>query len=405
MSFRLAIGPIKMIMAFGAVAVICAVGVLMDHCGGRIAVCPIGSDDGAYYAGQTELDVYIQHSPEGAASFIARFEDAPGRGLFSTLWSFMSSRFHQATTQLLNFGDKNIFSNVQVVLDNVWLSIKAVTWAFHFHPVYSSLFFTFSFVVLCFAGGGICRCAALEFAQEERLGLFEAMRYASEKFQAFLSAPLIPMGMVIVFSLVVFLIGLLAAVPRVGEIVLSVLFGFLLLFGLIIFLLTIGVAAGGLLLYPAIAYEGTTGLDSIGRSFSYVLNRPVWMFYYVFAAWVFGTIFYLVLRLIIFIVLGFTYALLSFGMEMAGAGAKIEHLWIRPGFLNILSKASAAGGWSESFAAYVIYIFLLMIVGLLLAYIISYVFSASTIIYALMRKKVDQVELDQAFMHLEQVKE
>lgn len=403
MSFKLAIGPIKMILAFGAVVVICALGFFMDCCGGRVVVC--ADSTAAYAVGQTELDVYIQH-PAQVPDFIdSQKSSGADRGIFATLWTFLTQRFHAATTQLLNLGDKNIFGNVQFVLDNIWQSVRAIGWAFRFHPIYSALFFTASFVILCFTGGAVCRCAALEFAQEERLGLFEAIRYASEHFRSYLSAPLIPLAMVIVFSLLVLLMGLLAALPWIGELVLSILFGFLLLFGLVIFLLTIGVAAGGLLLYPSISYEGTSGLDSIGRSFSYVLNRPVWMAYYVFAASIFGTLFYLVLRLIIYTVLGFTYTLLRFGMGLSGSAEKIERLWVRPGFVDFLSKASGAATWTESLASHIIYAFLLIIIGLLLAYIISFVFSASTIIYALMRKKVDRREFDQVFMHLEQVKE
>ncbi len=404
LSFKLAIGPIKMILAFCAVVAVCTLGFVMDRCGGRVAVCSANNVAGAYTAGQTELDVYIQN-PSQTQAFIDTYRDNRDQGIFSTLWSFMSGRFHEATTQLLNLSNKNIFSNVRFVLDSLWQSVRAILWAFRFHPIYSILYFSISFAVFSFVGGAICRCAALEFAQEEQLGLFEAMRYASEKFRSYLSAPLIPIGMVIVFSLVVLAVGLAARIPWVGELLLSVMFIFLLLFGLIIFLLTIGVAAGGQLLYPAIAFEGTSGLDSIGRSFSYVLNRPVWMSYYVFMSAVFGTFFYLVLRLIIYIVLGFTYVLLGFGMRLAGTGDKIERLWVRPDFLAILNKAGGAENWSESLASGVIYFFMLMIVGVLLAYIISYIFSASTVIYALMRKKVDRVDFDQIFMHLEQVKD
>lgn len=404
MGFKLAIGPIKMLLAFGAVVAVCALGFVMDQCSRNVAVYTDGQNVKGYAAGPTELDVYIQ-DPSATEEFISQYGKDRGQGVFSTLWSFLTTRFHDSVTQLLNLSNKNIFGNVQYVLNNVWQSVRAVGWAFQFHPFYSVVYFTAVFVIFSFTGGAICRCAALEFAQEEQLGLFEAMRYAAEKFRCFLSAPLIPMGMVIVFSLLVLLMGLVARIPWVGELVLSVMFGFLLLSGLIIFLMTIGVAAGGQLLYPAIAYEGTSGLDSIGRSFSYVLNRPVWMFYYVFTATVFGTIFYLVLRLIIYIVLGFTYVLLTFGMSLAGSADKIERLWARPSYLDILSKATGAEVWTESVSAIVIYGFLLMIVGLLLAYIISYVFSISTIIYALMRKKVDRVEYDQIFMHLEQVKQ
>lgn len=405
LSFKLAVGPNKLLLAYSAVVVTCLLGFLMDQIGKRVVVCSENLPQYGLTAGQTELDLFIQH-PEQTASFIEQYEDeATRQGVFSTLWNFMASRFHYATTQLLNLSHANIFENVAFVLGNIWQCFRAAAWAFRFHPFYSAIYFAVSFFVFTFIGGAICRCAALEFAQEERPGIFEAFQYAVENYRSFLSAPLIPVGMVGIFSLVVMLIGLGAAIPGVGDLLLSLLFGFLLFFGLIIVLLGIGVAAGGLLLYPSIAYEGTNGLDSIGRSFSYVLNRPVRMFYYVFMSSAFGTFFYLILRLMIFIVLRFTYGLLEMGMAMAHHGDKIGRVWVRPEFLNILNKASDAANWSETAASYVIYLFLLIIVGFLLAYIISYVLSAATVIYALMRKKVDHVDYEQVYLHLEQVKE
>jgi hypothetical protein len=120
---------------------------------------------------------------------------------------------------------------------------------------------------------------------------------------------------------------------------------------------------------------------------------------------VLGTIFYLLLRLMIYIVLRFTYGLLAMGMTMGGCADKIERLWVRPSFLNILNRASGSANWSESLASTVIYLFLLTAVGFLLAYIVSYIYSTATIIYALMRKKVDGAAYEQIYRHLEQVKE
>ena len=405
LSFKLAVGPIKLVLAFCAVFAICILGFLMDQCSQSVVICSHDAPAYALVTGQTELDIYIQDTSQ-TKHFIETFQGQDSRqGVFKTLWSFVTSRFHRGTTQLLNLGKANIFGNVQYALNNLWECFLAVAWALRFHPVYSLFYFTFSFVVFSFFGGAICRCAALEFAREERPGLFESFHYAREKYRSYLSAPLIPVGMVAVFSLVVLLSGLATAIPWLGDLLFSVLFGFLLLFGLIIVLMVIGVAAGGLLLYPSIAFEGSGGLDSIGRSFCYVLNRPVRMFYYVFMSSSLGTVFYLILRLMIFIVLRFTYELLEMGMALAGCGDKIGRLWIRPDFLNILTKASDSVNWSESVASVVIYLFLLMIVGILLAYIISYVYSTATIIYALMRKKVDGEAYEQIYMHLEQVKE
>ena len=404
LSFKLAVGPIKMLLAFIAVLTTCLLGFLMDQCSQSVVVCSQHTSQYGLNVGQTELDLCIQN-PSQTDAFIEQFQGSAGRqGVFSTLWNFTTSRFHHATTQLLNLGNANIFENVQSVLADIWQCFRAMGWAFRYHSFYSVFYFTFSFFVFAFIGGAICRCAALEFAQEERPGLFEAFHYAAEKYRSYLSAPLIPVGMVGIFSLVVLLSGLAGSIPWLGDVLLVILFGFLLVFGLIIVLLTVGVAAGGLLLYPSIAYEGTDGLDSIGRSFSYVLNRPVRMFYYVFMSSAFGTFCYLILRLMIYIVLGFTYRLLEMGMAIAGCADKIERVWVRPDFLNILSKASGAANISESFMSYWIYFFLLIIIGFLLAYIISYVFSAATVIYALMRKKVDHVAYEQVYLHLEQVK-
>ena len=405
LSFKLAIGPTKMILAFCAVFTVCAIGYLMDTCTQSVVVSSPVISSAAPVAGKTELDVYIT-DPEQVEFFIKEYKgQTQGKGVFSTLWIFTSGRFHRATIQLLNFGNSNIFSNFKYALYNLWLCIRAIGWAFRFHSFYSLIYFAFSFFVFSMAGGAICRCAALEFARDEKPGLFEAFQYARDHLRSFLAAPLIPFGMVGLFSLGVILVGFLATIPRVGELVLALSFVFIVFFGLIITLMGIGVTAGGLLLYPAIAYEGTTGPDSIGRAFSYVLNRPVWMFYYVSIAAMFGTFFYLIFRLMIFLVLRFTYLLLSVGISFTGHADKLDRIWSKPEIIGVLKRAGESTNWSESAASFIIYLFLLAIVGLLLSYIVSYLFSSATVIYALMRKKVDAFNTDKIYVHLEYIKE
>ena len=51
-----------------------------------------------------------------------------------------------------------------------------------------------------FIGGAVSRCAALEFAKAERPGLFEAAGFALRHFRSFLTAPLLPLGLVGVFA-------------------------------------------------------------------------------------------------------------------------------------------------------------------------------------------------------------
>jgi len=84
-SFRMAIQPSKLIIAFLAVAIICLAGWIMDF-----SKTVVGSSDG-----DTELQIYLT-DPGRLGQFIEEnkeFEDER-RGVFSTLWQFASARFH-----------------------------------------------------------------------------------------------------------------------------------------------------------------------------------------------------------------------------------------------------------------------------------------------------------------------
>lgn len=403
-SFKLAIGPNKMLLAFCGVLAVCSLGYLMDRCSNSVIVHHPHQTLSQTLI-QTELDCYIRGGVNEVKEFVGSTKESLNlqhQGVFSTLWIFVSSRFHEAATQLLDLSNTNIYSNIKNAFKNVWLCIRAVGWAFRFHPIYSIIYFTISFLIMVFIGGAISRCAALEFAKAERPGLFEAASYAARNYRSFLTAPLLPLGLVGVFAFVVILLGIIAAVPRVGELFMVLLFGIVLFFGFLVTLMVLGTVAGGFLLFPSIAYERTSGTDSIGRAFNYVLHCPTWMFYYVLISGIFGTFFYLVLRLLIFLAVRLTYTLLFVGMGIVKQADKLERIWPEPRLLSFLTMPSDSAVWSESISSVVIYLFMLGIVGILLSYIISYFFSSATVVYALMRKKVDGMEIEKIFVHLEQ---
>jgi hypothetical protein len=405
--FKLAIGPTKLAIMFLAVAAICLTGYLLDRCSRSVVVHPEPSVRPYGGAGTialiqtTELEVYLV-APEQIHDFFERYRgQAPGRGVFSTLWSFAAGRFNDSSKQLFSLGRSSFFSNVNHVFVNLWLCLRAVVWAMRFHPWYSVFFFSFSFAVLCFAGGAVCRCAALEYAQNEKPGFFEAIEFAGKNYRSLVSASLLPWVLMLVPATLSLGIGALGTIPWVGELLIGVLFGFLILMGLAIIGLALGTTAGGLLLFPAVAYEGTTGRDAIGRAVSYVLNKPLWMLFYIFAAGLFGTFFYLLIRLIVFLTLKVVHGLLAGGMMTSSGGTeKLNRLWTGPALFSLMGQTTASANWSESIGSFLIYLFFLFIIGLLAAYVLSYVFCASTIVYALMRKKVDVIEAETVYIPL-----
>jgi uncharacterized membrane protein YgaE (UPF0421/DUF939 family) len=99
-----------------------------------------------------------------------------------------------------------------------------------------------------------------------------------------------------------------------------------------------------------------------------------------------------------------TYVSLDIGIYKKIDGiSKLETIWSRPAFLNLLGpdQVVAANG-AQIFAGWVIYLLVLLVIGLVVAFIFSFYFSANTIIYALLRKKVDDTAIEDVYTQLEQ---
>src|SRR5262249_45941303 len=57
-------------------------------------------------------------------------------------------------------------------------------------------------------GAAITRMAAVQFARNEKIGMTEALRFARSKYGAFLSAPLFPLGLIVLLTLFLILFGI-----------------------------------------------------------------------------------------------------------------------------------------------------------------------------------------------------
>lgn len=407
-TLRLAIGPTKILLAFFFVLLLCGGGLLLDVVTRSVTVLPTRTTAGmptdSIFRKADELAVYLEN-PGMTREYIRVYEEhSEGRGVFATLWNYFAARFNHATTRLLELGSSNLFANLANVGYNLWLCVRALAWAVEYHPFYSLIYFTYAGVLLCFFGGAICRCAALEFARYERPGLGEAIQFAREQWKALLTAPLIPLGMLAGIGAVLVLAGLAGNLPWIGELLLGLLIGILYLLGLAMSILLLAMLTGGWLLLPAVAYEKTTGLDAIGRAFSYVINQPLWMLFYTIVELILGTLFYLFIRLFVFLFLRLTYDLVSLGFT-EGQIDKLQRIWAEPTFFHLLNAPMKAAAWSEKIASGMIYLSLLFIVAVVMALVVSYFFSALTVLYALMRKKVDKIGITQVEVSLEACKD
>ena len=118
------------------------------------------------------------------------------------------------------------------------------------------------------------------------------------------------------------------------------------------------------------------------------------MAFYTGVAAVYGAICYLFVRFFAFLVLLATRFSLGVGLLKNG-DSKFEAIWPKPLFTNLSATSFEATSGTGLVAAWIIHLLILIILGLIVAFIISFYFSANSIIYALMRKKVDNAPLDE----------
>jgi hypothetical protein len=383
-TFRMAIQPTKLIIAFLALAIICLAGWVMDF--SETVVATEGAQGKI-----TELDKYMTN-PAQVDSYIEGSKSR-GAGVFSTLWRFAATKFQGAVDSVFAF-------DVPGVVKNIADYFKAVEWALRHHFVYCIIFFVIKLAVISIAGGAICRIAALQSARGEKPGLTEALRFSIKRFTSFFTAPLVPVGIIIFIGLFIFLLGLIGNIPWAGELIMGIFVPLALIAGALIAVLLIGAFAGFNLMFPAVAYDGSDCFDAISRSFSYVYAKPWRMGFYTAIGAIYGAICYTFVRFFAFLLLWITHWSLQLGVW---GNDKLTAIWGEPHLRNLLVPPNwEALNWPQSIAAFLIYLCSLAVVGLLVSFIISFYFSANTIIYSLMRNKVDNTALDDIYKYFDE---
>lgn len=392
-TFRMAIQPTKLIIIFSALIIIGLAGWIMDLSNTVVVERNAKGD-----IVKTELDTYM-NNPSQMKNYIEENRGkSRGAGVFYTLWHYTAAKFQGSV-------DSVFALNIPGVVKNVADYFKAAEWALRHHFIYCIIFLAIFLAVISIAGGAICRIAALQFARGEKPGLTEALRFSTQRFTSFFLAPLTPIGIIIVPVLFIFILGLLGNIPWAGELIIGISMPLALIAGALITVVLIGMFAGFNLMFPAIAYDGSDCFDAISRSFSYIFARPWRMGFYTTIAAVYGAISYTFVRFFAFILLLVTHLFLELSVRVeSNSVSKLTAIWPRPEFMKLISyKDVVTNNWTESVGAFLVYLFLLAVVGLVVSFIISFYFSANTIIYSLMRNKVDNTAIDEMYTYFDEI--
>jgi hypothetical protein len=259
--------------------------------------------------------------------------------------------------------------------------------------LFTIVFGLLAVIVMAVGGGAISRLAAVEAAAQERLSVREALEFALVRWPRFAGAPLLPLLIAAAVGVVILVLGLLMAVP-VLDVIGGVLYGLAIVLGFIVaFLLVVYIAAVGMIV-PAVAAENCDAADAQQRAYAYVLTRPLHLLGYAVVAIIGLALGYVVVAL-------FAVATLNMTAAAFGAFTTNPALTIAGGFgvFDLAPRFAGAvpGAWHHVLAAWLVNIWQTLVIALVWAFVVAYLFSAVTHIYILMRRACDGQAVDEVW--------
>lgn len=307
--------------------------------------------------------------------------------------------------------------------------------------VFALLFLT----IWSYFGGAIARIATYEIAKDgERIETRKALQFAKRKFWSFFWAPLICVIGFFFFAICNYAGGLIGSVldfVKIGAPLVALLLPLALLSGFIMTLICVGTVTGLPLFAPAVAAEGTDSFDAVSRGFSYVYSRPWHYLWYQLVSSVYGYV------CIGFVIL-FAITMCKLGIEAGAQGFELSGVWKKDAFHKVANESWALilskdhkpcqiYSWDpmdilkaphpygrlqhlansivgvnyedrgvaegkDTFASFLITFWLAITLGLALGYVVSFFISQQTMIYYILRKKVDGIEMNEVFEESEE---
>jgi hypothetical protein len=389
-TFRIAVHPSKLIL-----------GVLLIfslYAGGRIldALWPESSLPGAY-----DIQQYESARWQRAASYNPDYDFLAGQAAYfpGPPTGISAEFFDYEIVQASGVMRSTLYASWPQVIHGVTnFLIIGPSWLARAHTVYCILFAAVFLLAWAVFGGAISRIAAVHVARDEKISLRQAISFSCGKILSFIFAPLIPIIIILVIGFVVAVGGLLFYVPWIGPVVFACLFIGGLLAGFVMTLVATGMIGGLNLMYPTVAVEGSDSFDAISRSFSYVFARPWRMLFYTAVALLYGAVCYAFAHWFIFVMLKLTHLFASWWLK-GQPGLYFPQIWPSPQVQSLVFRPNfEVLKGTESVAASIIRLWIDLVIALLGAFVISFYFTASTIIYYLMRQEVDATELDDVYV-------
>ena len=147
--------------------------------------------------------------------------------------------------------------------------------------------------VWSFIGIGIARVCVLRLARNEQAGLDDAFEFAADKFVTCFAAVAMPLVAVFGLCIPAFIIGLILGFD-IGTILVGVFWFVVLAISAIMGILLLGLLFSWPLIVSSVATEGQNSFDAMTRAYAYTFQRPIHYLFYLGIAVLFGGLCWLI---------------------------------------------------------------------------------------------------------------
>lgn len=304
--------------------------------------------------------------------------------------------------------------------------------------VYLALVIVWTLAVWAFFGGVITRMAVTEIAQRDQGGVKDAIAFVSRRYLSYLTAPLLPLIVIVGVGVGCIVYGLLHLVPVLGD-VLTLFYPLIIVAGLVMTVMLLGLVVYPLM-YATISAEGADTLEGMTRPYSFLIGSPWRFLWYGFVSVLYGAalMFFVVLVSSFMVYLGkaavnqtpfiesadrkteylFVYTPSSFGwQELLLRNSPIEVDRLRPGEALTLDKDAprpSAPGYKytrpedakkyldsyyvhNTIAAGIVNFWVTLFFLMVLGFGYSFFWVAGSMIYLLLRQDIDETEIDEVY--------
>ncbi len=250
-----------------------------------------------------------------------------------------------------------------------------------------------SILVWSFIGLAIARIGLVRLTRNEHVGMDDAFWFACNKWATAAGAMAIPLAGVFVLCLPCALAGFMMGFDF-GVILVGLFWIILLMFGLVMALLLLGLAVGWPLMVASVAAESQNSFDAMTRAYAYVFQRPLHYLFYCFIAILFGGFCWMIVSMITNGSIDLAYWAISWGTALFGA----ERIEMIQGYTSNSSEipkmldngTNLMAMWNAFVRTFAV------------AFIYGLFWLQAAVIYLLLRKDVDETEMDEIYIDEEQ---